>query len=137
MTALKTSVISMLSPRKVSISRVSVTLLKWRSTSAFELAKFGRKQDSLHALVVKRECSEQSFPYLLSTECCAGTVFGEDGEGISAVMPEGLKSTVEQGLKNVTVVRIQSHPGVLLLVVHKLVSFGDESADTAEACQHP
>jgi hypothetical protein len=87
--------------------------------------------------VGKRECSEQSFPYLLATEFCAGTVFGKDGEGIGAVMPEGLKSTVEQGLKNVTVVRIQSHPGVLLLVVHQLFSFGDERAATAEACQHP
>ena len=52
-------------------------------------------------------------------------------------MPQGLKSAVEQGLENVTVVRIQSHPGVLLLVVHKLFSFGDERAATAEACQHP
>jgi len=64
-------------------------------------------------------------------------LFGKDGERIGAVMPEGLKSAVEQGLKNVTVVRIQSHPGVLLLVVHKLFSFGDKRAATAEACQHP
>jgi hypothetical protein len=61
----------------------------------------------------------------VTTEFCAGTVFGKDGEGIGAVMTEGLKSTVEQGLKNVTVVRIQSHPGLLLVVVHKLFSFGD------------
>ena len=75
--------------------------------------------------MVKWECSEQSFPYLLATEFCAGTVFGKDGEGIGAVMSEGLKSAVEQGLKNVTVVRIQSHPDLLLVVVHKLFSFGD------------
>ena len=51
-----------------------------------KVAKFCRKQDSLHALVVERECSEQSFPYLLATQFCAGTVFGEDGEGIGAVI---------------------------------------------------
>jgi hypothetical protein len=87
--------------------------------------------------VVERECSEQSFPYLLATQFFAGTVFGEDGEGIGAVMPQGLKSTVEQGLENVTVVRIKSHPGVLLLVVHKLFGFGDERVATADAGQHP
>jgi hypothetical protein len=87
--------------------------------------------------VVERERSEQSFPYLLATQFCAGTVFGEDGEGIGAVMPQGLKSAVEQGLENVTVVRIQSHPGVLLLVVHKAFGFGDERAAKADAGQHP
>ena len=42
-----------------------------------EAANFTRKQDSLHALVVKRERSKQSLPYLLATQFCAGTVFGE------------------------------------------------------------
>jgi hypothetical protein len=53
-----------------------------------EVAKFTRKQDSLHGLVVKREHSEQSFPYRLATQLCANTVFGEDGEGVSAGVPQ-------------------------------------------------
>jgi len=64
-------------------------------------------------------------------------MFGEDGEGIGAVMPQGLKSEVEQGLENVTVVHIQSHPGVLLLVVHKAFGCGDERAAKADTGQHP
>ena len=87
--------------------------------------------------MVERERSEQSFPYLLATQFCAGTVFGEDDEGMGAVMPQGLKSEVEQGLENVTVVRIQSHPGVLLLVVHNAFGCGDERTATADAGQHP
>jgi hypothetical protein len=85
--------------------------------------------------VVKRERSKQSLPYLLATQFCAGTVFGEDGEGVGAVMPQCLKSAVEQGLENVTVVRVQSHPGVLLLVVHNAVGCGDERAAEADAKQ--
>ncbi len=87
-------------------------------------AKFFRNQDSLHALVVKLERSKQSLPYLLATQFCAGTVFGEDSEGVGVVMTQCLKSAVEQGLENVTVVRSQSHPGVLLLVVHNEVVCG-------------
>jgi len=52
-------------------------------------------------------------------------------------MPQCLKSTVEQGLENVTVVRVQSHPGVLLLVVHNAFGCGDERAAKADAGQHP
>ena len=90
MTALKTSVISMLPPRKVSITDIAEMAIDIGLGSAVpshKVAKFSRKQDSLHALVVERECSEQSFPYLLATQFCACTVFGEDGEGIGAVMP--------------------------------------------------
>jgi hypothetical protein len=64
-------------------------------------------------------------------------MFGEDGEGVGVVMPQCLKSAVEQGLENVTVVRVQSHPGVLLLVVHNEVGCGDERAAKADAGQHP
>jgi hypothetical protein len=102
-----------------------------------EAAKFTRKQDSLHALVGKWERSKQSLPYLLATQFCAGTVFGEDGKGVGAVVPQCLKSAIEQGFENVTVVRVQSHPGVLLLVVHNAFGCGDERAAKADAGQHP
>jgi hypothetical protein len=102
-----------------------------------EAANFTRKQDSLHALVVKRERSKQSLPYLLATQFCAGTVFGEDGEGVSAGVPQCLKAAIEQGFENVTVVRVQSHPDVLLLVVHNAFGCGDERAANADAGQHP
>ena len=93
MTALKTSVISMLRARNFSIqsvtdiAEVSIDIGLGVTIPGHEAAKFTRKQDSLHGLVVKREHSEQSFPYLLATQFCAGTVFGKDGEGIGAVMP--------------------------------------------------
>ena len=102
-----------------------------------EEAKFASKQDSLHALVVERECREQSFPYLLATEFCANTGFGEDGEGVSAGRPQCLEAAIEQGFENVTVVRIQGHPGVFLLVVHSALFCGDERAASADAGQHP
>ena len=91
----------------------------------------------MHALVVKRERSKQSLPYLLATQFSAGTVFGEDSKGVSAVVPQCLKSTIEQGFENVTVVHVQSHPGVLLLVVHNAFGCGDERAAKADAGQHP
>ena len=91
----------------------------------------------MHALVVKRERSKQSLPYLLATQFCAGTVFGEDGKGVGAVVPQCLKSAIEQGFENVTVVRVQSHPGVLLLVVHNAFVYGDNRAAKADAGQHP
>ena len=102
-----------------------------------EAAKFTSKQDSLHALVVEWERSEQIFPYLLATQFCANTVFGEDGEVVSAGVPQCLKTAIEQGFENVTVVHVQSHPGVLLLVVHNAFFCGDERAANADAGQHP
>jgi hypothetical protein len=93
-----------------------------------EVAKFTRKQDSLHELVVEREHREQSFPYLLATQFCANAVFGEYGEGVSAGVPQCLEAVIEQGFENVTVVRVQGHPGVLLLVVHSVFFCGDERA---------
>jgi hypothetical protein len=119
------------------IAKMTIDVGLGTAVPGHKVAIFGRKQDSLHALVVKWECSEQSFPYLLATEFCVGTVFGEHDEGIGAVTPKGLKSAVEQGLQDVTVVRIQSHPCVLLLVVHELCSCGDKRAAAAEAGQHP
>jgi hypothetical protein len=82
--------------------------------------------------VVERERREQSFPYLLATEFCANTVFGEDGEGASAGRPQCLEAAIEQGFENVTVVRVQGHPGVLLLVVHIALFCGDDRAASAD-----
>ncbi len=99
--------------------------------------KFTRKQNSLHAVVVERERREQSFPYLLATQFCANAVFGECGEGVSAGVPQCLEAAIEQGFENVPVVLVQSHPGVLLLVVHSVFFCGDERAANADAGQHP
>jgi hypothetical protein len=102
-----------------------------------EAAKFANKQDSLHALVIERERREQSFPYLLATKFCANDVFGEDGEGVSAVRPQFLEAVIEQVFDNVTVVCVLGHPGVLLVVVHSAFFCGDECAAKADAGQQP
>ena len=52
-------------------------------------------------------------------------------------MPQCLKLAIEPGFENVTVVRVQSHPGVLLLVVHNAFGCGDERAAKADVGQHP
>jgi len=119
------------------IAEVAVDVSLGVAIPGHEAAKFASKQDSLHALVVERERREQSFPYLLATEFCANAVFREDGEGVSAGRPQCLEAVIEQGFENVTVVRVQGHPGVLLLVVHSAFFCGDERATNANAGQHP
>jgi len=78
--------------------------------------------------VIDRERREQSFPYLLATKFCANAVLGEDGEGVCAVRPQCLEAVIEQVFKNVTVVRVQGHPGDHLVVVHSVFFCGDERA---------
>ena len=56
---------------------------------------------------------------------------------VSAGVPQCLKAAIEQGFENVTVVRVQNHPGVILLVVHSAFGCGDERAANADAGQHP
>ena len=107
------------------IAEVAIDVSLGLAIPSHEAAKFASKQDSLHALVIERERREQSFPYLLATKFCANDVFGEDGEGVSAVRPQFLEAVIEQVFDNVTVVCVLGHPGVLLVVVHKLFSFGD------------
>jgi hypothetical protein len=55
-----------------------------------EAAKFKSKQDSLHALMVERERSEESFPYLLRAKFFLSVVVSEDGDSVSAVRPQNL-----------------------------------------------
>ena len=90
-----------------------------------------------HARYEILELQWVKLPYLLATEFCANAVFREDGEGVSAGRPQCLEAVIEQGFENVTVVRVQGHPGVLLLVVHSAFFCGDERATNANAGQHP
>ncbi len=50
-----------------------------------ESAKLPSKQDSLHALMVERECSEESVPYILCAKFFSSVVLGENGDSISAL----------------------------------------------------
>jgi hypothetical protein len=81
-------------------------------------ASFASKQDSLHALMVEWERSEESFPYLLSAKFFWSAVVREDGDIVSAARPQKFEAAIEQVFDNATVIRVQGHPGALLMVVH-------------------
>jgi len=74
---------------------------------------------------------KNSSPVRNSSQFCANAVFGEYGEVVTWV-PQCLEAAIEQGFENVTVVRVQGHPGVLLLVVHSAFFCGDERAANAD-----
>ena len=52
-----------------------------------EAATFASKQDSLHALMVERERSEKSVPYLLRAKFFSSSVVRENSDSVSAVRP--------------------------------------------------
>jgi hypothetical protein len=83
------------------------------SIPAHHAGDFAGKQNSLHALVVKRESSEKGFPYLLGTQLLGRAVGVENFHCVSERGPEVLKTAIEDVFKRVTVVLIQCHPGIL------------------------
>jgi hypothetical protein len=98
---------------------------------------FAGEQNSLHALVVKREISEKGFPYLLGTHLLGRSVGVENFHSVSEQGPEVLKSAIEDVFKRVTVVLIQCHPGIFFSVVDRNVCLGDKSEGEGAARQNP
>ena len=78
---------------------------------------FAGEQNSLHALVVKRESSERGFPYLLGTQLLGRAVVVENFHIVSERGPEILEAAIKDVFKRVTVVLIQGHPGIFFSVV--------------------
>jgi hypothetical protein len=68
--------------------------------------------------MVERERSEESVPYLLRAKFFLNAVLGEDGNSVSAARPQSSEAAIKQVFDNVTVVRVQGHPGALFMVVH-------------------
>jgi hypothetical protein len=77
---------------------------------------FTGEQNSLHALVVKRESSEKGFPYLLGTQLLGRSVGVENFHSVSERGPEILKTAIKDVFKRVVVVLIQCHPGILMMM---------------------
>ena len=102
-----------------------------------KVAKFGRKQDSLHALVVKWESSEKGFPYLLGTQRLGRAVGVENFHRIGERGPEILKAAIKDVFKRVTVVLIKFHPGFFFSVIDRKFCLGDKSAGQGAARQNP
>jgi hypothetical protein len=100
----------------LDISEVTINVGLGVAIPGHKAAKFASKQDSLHALMVERERSEESFPYLLRAKFFLNAVASEDGHSISAVRPQKFESTIEQVFYNVTVIGVHGHPGALLVV---------------------
>jgi hypothetical protein len=77
------------------------------SIPANHAGDFAGEQNSLHALVVKRESSEKGFPYLLGTQLMGRSVGVENFHSVGERGPEVLKTAIEDVFKRVTVVLIQ------------------------------
>ena len=107
------------------------------SVPAHHAGDFAGKQNSLHALVVKRESSEKGFPYLLGTQLLGRAVGVENFHSVGERGPEVLKAAIEDVFKRVTVVLIQCHPGIFFSVVDRKVCQGYKSAGEGAACQNP
>jgi hypothetical protein len=98
---------------------------------------FAGEQNSLHALVVKRENSEKGFPYLLGTQLLGRSVGVKNFHSVGERGPEVLKAAIEDVFKRVTVVLIQCHPGIFFSVVDRNVYRGYKSAGEGAARQNP
>jgi hypothetical protein len=107
------------------------------SIPAYHAGDFAGEQNSLHAFVVKRESSEQGFPYLLGTQLLGRAVGVENFHGVGERGPEILKTAIEDVFKRVTVVLIQCHPSIFFSVVDHKVCLGYKSAGEGAACQNP
>ena len=98
---------------------------------------FAGEQNSLHALVVKRESSEKGFPYLLGTQLLGRSVGVENFHSVSERGPEILKTAIKDVFKRVVVVLIQCHPGIFFSVVDCKVCLGHKSAGEGAAREDP
>jgi hypothetical protein len=98
---------------------------------------FAGEQNSLHALVLKRESSEKGFPYLLGTQLLGRAVGVENFHSVCEQGPEVLKAAIEDVFKHVTVVLIQCHPGIFFRVINRNVCRGNKSADEGADRQNP
>jgi hypothetical protein len=87
------------------------------SIPSYHAGYFAGEQNSLHALVVKRESNEKGFPYLLGTQLLGRAVGVENFHIVCERGPEILKVVIEDVFKRVTVVLIQCHPGIFFIVV--------------------
>jgi hypothetical protein len=107
------------------------------SIPAHHAGDFAGEQNSLHALVAKRESSEKGFPYLLGTQLLGRAVGVENFHIVGERGPEVLKAAIEDVFKRVTVVLIQCHPGIFFSVVDRNVCLGYKSAGEGAARQNP
>jgi hypothetical protein len=97
------------------------------SIPANHASKFTSKQSSLHALVVKRESSKKSFPYLLCTKWLRGVASLERFEGISERGPEYFKAAIEYVFKRVAISFIRVHPVEFFSIIDSKLCRSDES----------
>ena len=95
---------------------------------AHHAGDFAGEQNSLHALVVKRESSEKGFPYLLGTQLLGRAMGVENFHSVGERGPEILKTSIKDVFKRVAVVLIQCHPGIFFRVVDRKVCLGYKSA---------
>jgi hypothetical protein len=67
------------------------------SVPSHHAGDFAGKQNSLHALVIKREIGEKGFPYLLGTQLPGGAVGVENFHNVCEWVPEILKEAIYGG----------------------------------------
>ena len=77
------------------IAEVAIDVSLGVAIPGHEAAKFASKQDSLHALMVERERSEESFPYLLRAKFFSSVVLRENSDHISAVRPQSFEAAIK------------------------------------------
>jgi len=107
------------------------------SIPSHHVGDFAGEQNSLHALVVKRESSEKGFPYLLGAQLLSRAVGVKHFHSISKRGPEILKTAIKDVFKRVAVVLIQSHPSIFFNVVDRKVGLGHKSVGEGAARQNP
>jgi hypothetical protein len=98
------------------------------SIPSHQAVDFAGEQDSLHALVVKRESVEKGFPYLLCTQLLGRAVGVENFHSVCELGPEILEAAIKDVFKRVTVVLVQCHPSIFFSVVDLKVGLGYKSA---------
>jgi hypothetical protein len=98
---------------------------------------FTGKQNSLHAIVVKREFSEKGLPDLLSAQRLGLVGVCENLQGVGERSPKILKAAIEDVFNRVAVVRVHIHPSKFFCIVDRKISLGDKLTGEVSARQKP
>ncbi len=90
------------------IAEVAIDVSLGVAIPGHEAAKFASKQDSLHALMVEWERSEESVPYLLRAKFFSSAVLGENGDSVSAGRPQSFEAVIKQVFDDIAYTAIQA-----------------------------
>ena len=124
-------------PRFSDGGEMTVDIALGVAVPAHHAGDFAGKQNSLHALVVKWEGGEESFPYLLGTQLLRWAMGVKNFHRVCNRGPEIVEAAIYDVIKCVTVVLVKCHPGSFLGIVDCKVFRGDKLLGENCARQSP